>query len=116
MGGRAGRGHDEPEAQLRALVEASLGLRCGPEAAGEADLAERGRRRPHGRALRGRGDGERDAEVGAGLVDALATLARERGCYGMWVATDAENAAALATYRAAGAGPPEPSVVLSWSW
>src|SRR5437868_14609820 len=39
MGRGADRGDDEPEAQLRALVEAPLGLRCGPEAAGEADLA-----------------------------------------------------------------------------
>ena len=36
--------------------------------------------------------------VGASLVHALANLARERGCYGMWVLTDDDNIAALATY------------------
>jgi hypothetical protein len=39
-----------------------------------------------------------------------------RGCYGMWVATDAGNDAALATYRAAGAEPPEPCVTLTWTF
>jgi ribosomal protein S18 acetylase RimI-like enzyme len=52
--------------------------------------------------------------IGTALVRALADLARERGCYGMWVGTEPDNAAALATYRAAGAGPPEPYVTLSW--
>jgi ribosomal protein S18 acetylase RimI-like enzyme len=52
--------------------------------------------------------------VGVALVRALATLARDRGCYGMWVLTDAENEAALATYRSAGAGRAEPTVMLSW--
>lgn len=37
------------------------------------------------------------------LVRALASLAKARGCYGMWVDVDADNAAALATYRRAGA-------------
>ena len=39
-------------------------------------------------------------------VDASARrqgLARERGCYGMWTATEPENVAALATYARAGA-------------
>lgn len=54
--------------------------------------------------------------VGTALVRALADLARERGCYGMWVGTEADNAAALATYRAAGAAPPEACVTLSWSF
>ena len=56
----------------------------------------------------------RNRGVGRSLVGALAELARERGCYGMWVLTDSDNAAALAAYRAAGAGPPEPSVMLEW--
>ena len=30
------------------------------------------------------------------------TLARERDCYGMWVLTDDDNAAAMAAYRGAG--------------
>ena len=54
--------------------------------------------------------------VGRALVDALASLARDSGCYGMWVATDADNDAALATYRAAAAGEPEPTVILSWTF
>jgi ribosomal protein S18 acetylase RimI-like enzyme len=56
----------------------------------------------------------RNRGIGRALVGALADLARERGCYGMWVATEPENAAALATYRAAGAVPPEPFMTLSW--
>jgi aminoglycoside 3-N-acetyltransferase I len=52
--------------------------------------------------------------VGAGLVRALTVIARERGCYGMWVGTEAHNAAALATYRRAGANEEAPFVLLSW--
>ena len=44
--------------------------------------------------------------VGRALVDALAQLARERGCYGMWTGTESVNEAALATYRSAGAPRP----------
>jgi len=54
--------------------------------------------------------------VGRALVDALRALAVERGCYGMWVLTDDDNVAALATYRSAGAGEPEPQVMLSWTF
>jgi ribosomal protein S18 acetylase RimI-like enzyme len=54
--------------------------------------------------------------IGTALVRSLAELARERGCYGMWVSTDADNAAALGAYRAAGAGSPEPFVMLEWSF
>jgi ribosomal protein S18 acetylase RimI-like enzyme len=54
--------------------------------------------------------------VGSALVTALADLARDRGCYGMWVGTEADNAAALATYRAAGAAAPEPCVTLTWTF
>jgi [ribosomal protein S18]-alanine N-acetyltransferase len=54
--------------------------------------------------------------VGRELVGALADLARDRGCYGMWAGTESANAAALATYRAAGAAPPEPCVTLSWTF
>ncbi len=58
-------------------------------------------------AARGRG-------VARALVEALLALARERGCYGMWVGTDADNEAAIHTYRSAGAGKPEPFVLLEW--
>lgn len=54
--------------------------------------------------------------IGRSLVAALETLARERGCYGMWVATESENAAAIATYRSAGASEPEPVVTFVWTF
>jgi ribosomal protein S18 acetylase RimI-like enzyme len=54
--------------------------------------------------------------IGTALVDALAEVARDRGCYGMWVGTESDNDAALATYRAAGADEPEPCVTLSWTF
>ena len=60
-------------------------------------------------AFRGRGIGRR-------LVSALAGLAREAGCYGMWVLTDDENAAALATYRAAGGTLEPPQRMLTWTF
>ena len=52
--------------------------------------------------------------VGKSLVTALAGIAAEAGCYGMWVGTDHDNTAAVATYRSAGAEPPEPAVTLTW--
>ena len=58
--------------------------------------------------------GNRRHGIGKALVTALAELARSRGCYGMWVATEPENVAALATYKAAHAASPEPSVTLEW--
>jgi ribosomal protein S18 acetylase RimI-like enzyme len=52
--------------------------------------------------------------VGSALVTALRDFARERGCYDMWVLTDADNSAALATYAASGAGQPSAHVMLTW--
>lgn len=52
--------------------------------------------------------------IGRALVEALARLARERGCYGMWTGTEHDNAAALATYASAGATATEGTVVLDW--
>jgi ribosomal protein S18 acetylase RimI-like enzyme len=52
--------------------------------------------------------------IGSALVAALRDLARERGCYDMWVLTDADNSAALATYAASGAGEPSAHVMLAW--
>jgi ribosomal protein S18 acetylase RimI-like enzyme len=52
--------------------------------------------------------------VGAALVRALAEHARARGCYGMWVGTETDNAAAQATYRRAGATEEAPFVLLNW--
>jgi len=56
--------------------------------------------------------------AGKALVTALGDLAIELGCYGMWVSTESDNEAALATYRSAGAGAgdPEPGVVLTWTF
>jgi ribosomal protein S18 acetylase RimI-like enzyme len=56
----------------------------------------------------------RNRGVGRGLVDALARRARQNGCYGMWVLTDAGNAAALKAYRAAGGTERGASVMLDW--
>jgi aminoglycoside 3-N-acetyltransferase I len=52
--------------------------------------------------------------VGTALVDAMAELARSSGCYGMWVATENDNKAALATYRRAGADEEMTFTLLSW--
>ncbi|WP_327673631.1 GNAT family N-acetyltransferase [Kitasatospora sp. NBC_00458] len=59
--------------------------------------------------FRGRG-------VGRALVSALADLARERDCYGMWSITEEGNAAALATYARAGAVAEEGQVALTWTF
>jgi len=52
--------------------------------------------------------------IATALVRALRDLAVECGCYGMWVLTDADNAAALATYARAGANDREDTVMFSW--
>ena len=60
-------------------------------------------------AARGRG-------IGRALVRALADLAREAGCYGMWVLTDDDNPAAVRAYTAAG-GEPEPLTrLIAWTF
>jgi ribosomal protein S18 acetylase RimI-like enzyme len=59
-------------------------------------------------------EAHRNRGIGKALVTALADLARAQGCYGMWVGTEPDNTAALATYRAAGAAPPEPFATLEW--
>lgn len=52
--------------------------------------------------------------VGSALVGELAEIAREAGCYGMWVGTETDNEAALATYRRAGAAEETEFVLLNW--
>lgn len=64
----------------------------------ELGVSAEHRRRGHGRAL----------------TAALARLASERGCYGMWVLTERDNAAALATYQATGAVDDGDCVSLTW--
>jgi len=62
-------------------------------------------------------DSHRRRGVGRALVERLATIARSAGCYGMWVATDDSNPAALATYERAGATRDEKAaVILTWSF
>jgi GNAT superfamily N-acetyltransferase len=61
-------------------------------------------------------EGFRRRGYGTALVEALAVIARERGCYGMWVLTDDDNEAALATYGAAGATRESTPVMLSWQF
>lgn len=52
--------------------------------------------------------------IGRALTEALRDLAARRGMRGMWVLTDPDNVAALATYRRSGADVEETSVVLEW--
>lgn len=50
--------------------------------------------------------------IARALLDRLEAIAVGRGCRGMWVATEPDNVAALATYRSAAYEAPEPCVVL----
>ena len=52
--------------------------------------------------------------IGTGLVTALRDLARERGCGAMWVLTDHDNAAAVATYEKAGPTRGTTHVMYDW--
>ena len=54
--------------------------------------------------------------IGRSLVQALAEVAREEGCYGMWVLTDDDNDAAIATYVRGGAKASDPQVLLEWAF
>ena len=54
--------------------------------------------------------------IGTALVKALVEIARERDCYGMWVLADDDNAAAHATYNAAGAVRESTPVMLGWKF
>lgn len=53
--------------------------------------------------------------IGAALVQALIDVAKSHGCYGMWVLTDADNTAALATYTSVG-GARHDQVMIDWEW
>jgi ribosomal protein S18 acetylase RimI-like enzyme len=52
--------------------------------------------------------------IGSALVEALAALAGERGCYSMFVFADDDNIAALTTYRRAGGREASRPVMLEW--
>jgi ribosomal protein S18 acetylase RimI-like enzyme len=54
--------------------------------------------------------------TGTALVRALAELARERGCHGMWTGTESANVAARHTYAAAGATGAEEHLFVDWRW
>jgi ribosomal protein S18 acetylase RimI-like enzyme len=54
--------------------------------------------------------------IARALVNALGKVAKETGCYGMWVAVDPDNDAALATYRSAGSPERDEAVVLVWDF
>ena len=54
--------------------------------------------------------------IGRALVEHLAALAREAGCYGMWVITDDDNEAARATYEGTGGQPETAQVVEVWTF
>jgi ribosomal protein S18 acetylase RimI-like enzyme len=58
----------------------------------------------------------RQRGIGQALVTALAELARERGCYGMWVITDDDNAAARAVYGRITGGTPQGSSMVQYHW
>jgi ribosomal protein S18 acetylase RimI-like enzyme len=49
------------------------------------------------------------------LIEALAALARERGCTGMFVFVDADNEAGRAAYRSAGGAEASRPVMVEWS-
>jgi len=54
--------------------------------------------------------------IGRALVEALRDVARQRQCRSMWVPVEPDDEPAIATYLSAGAGPPEPAVLLSWEF
>ncbi|GGN54517.1 N-acetyltransferase [Streptomyces albiflavescens] len=54
--------------------------------------------------------------TGRALIRELAALARERGCYGMWVGVDTGNDVALATYRSAGGKDDGSCTVVTWDF
>ncbi|MEV1043636.1 GNAT family N-acetyltransferase [Streptomyces sp. NPDC049916] len=54
--------------------------------------------------------------IGGALTRALVDVARERGCYDVWVGVEPDNDAALATYRSAGAVPDGGCAVLVWEF
>ncbi|MCX4990805.1 MULTISPECIES: GNAT family N-acetyltransferase [unclassified Streptomyces] len=54
--------------------------------------------------------------TGRALIRELSALARERGCYGMWVGVDTGNDVALATYRSAGGKDDGTCTVVTWDF
>ena len=54
--------------------------------------------------------------IGRALVERLGAIAREAGCYGMWVITDEDNEAARATYEGTGGVSETEQVVEVWTF
>jgi ribosomal protein S18 acetylase RimI-like enzyme len=52
--------------------------------------------------------------IGKALVGELLSIAKALGCYDMWVLTDHDNDAALATYRTTGTTDESSHVMLTW--
>jgi ribosomal protein S18 acetylase RimI-like enzyme len=52
--------------------------------------------------------------IGTALVNELLAIARTHNCYDMWVLTDHDNDAALATYRTTGTSEESSHVMLTW--
>lgn len=61
-------------------------------------------------------DAHRRRGIGHALVEALAARAKECGCYGMWVLTDADNTAAVRTYTSAGGTNQGEQVMIDWTF
>ena len=61
-------------------------------------------------------DAHRRRGHGRALVEALGALACKRGCTGMFVFADDDNAAALATYRGAAGAEASRPVMLEWEF
>jgi ribosomal protein S18 acetylase RimI-like enzyme len=64
----------------------------------------------------GVGSEHRRRGVATALMRRLIQLCHERGCSEMFVLTDEDNAAGMATYRRAGGKPESAGVMFTWDW
>jgi ribosomal protein S18 acetylase RimI-like enzyme len=64
----------------------------------------------------GVGSEHRGRGVATALIKRLVQLCHERGCCEMFVLTDEDNAAGIATYRRAGGKPESAGVMFAWDW
>lgn len=62
------------------------------------------------------GERFRRRHIATALVGALAEKARGAGCYGMWVLSDRDNAAANQTYGSAGGRDPRDQTMWTWTF
>lgn len=60
--------------------------------------------------------GHRRRGIGRALTEALVAVARERGCYDLWVGVDTDNGPALETYRSAGAADEGVFAMRTWEF